>query len=411
MNAPAEVKFEPGPRKHALLSASSAYRWTVCSRSAHFEEQFPDSSSWAAREGTIAHAVAEFCLRNDIEDLSEVSITPHEVPELQEFFAHHTSVGLAVVEIDEELAALFRYVQEYVSYVIAIPGERYIEQRVDFSHLVPEGFGTSDAIILNGNVVDVVDLKYGKGKKVYANGPQAKLYALGALNDLGFIFDNVTQVRIHIHQPRLDWVDVYECSIEELVAYGEWIKVRADLAYRNDGEYVPGDHCDFCRARKVCKARADANLRIAQEEFGEPCPSADRLTLQDIAGLLPRIDAIAKWCKDVGEYAMEQALKGVEVPGYKLVEGRTTRKWSDEVAVANAMREKGLTDEQIYNMKLVGFTEAEKLLGKKSEVFDLAIKSPGKPALVPLADKRPPMAFNTTAAEDFAPVEEGADEA
>lgn len=404
MNAPVEIK--PTGRAHALLSASSAYRWTVCTKAPHFEDQFPDSSSWAAQEGTIAHAVAEFCLLNDVNDLSEVSITPYEVRELQELIAHYEKEGLSAEDIDHEMASMFRYVQEYISYVFAIPGVRYIEQRVDFSHLVPEGFGTSDAIILNGDVVDVVDLKYGKGKKVYANGPQAKLYALGAINDLGFIFDNVKTVRIHIHQPRLDWVDVYECTIEELNEYGQWLKGQAEKAYKNEGEYVAGDHCDFCRARKVCKARADANLRVAQEEFGEPCPSAERLTLEDIAGLLPRLKQISKWCSDVEEYAMEQALKGTEVPGYKLVEGRTTRKWSDEAAVAEAMRATGLTDDQIYNMKLIGFTEAEKLLGRKSPVFDLATKTTGKPALVPVNDKRPAMTTRDSAFMDFAEPED-----
>lgn len=402
MNKPVEIK--PTGRAHALLSASSAYRWTVCTKAPHFEEQFPDSSSWAAQEGTIAHAIAEYAL---LAEVRADEVIAEKVPEIDQLISYHLKNG---GDWMAELESMYRYVQEYVDYVLAIPGVRYIEQRVDFSHLVPEGFGTSDAIILNGDVVDVVDLKFGKGKKVYANGPQAKLYALGAINDLGFIFDNVKTVRIHIHQPRLDWVDVYECTIEELNEYGQWLKGQAEKAYKNEGEYVAGDHCDFCRARKVCRARADANLRVAQEEFGEPCPSAERLTLEDIAGLLPRLKQISKWCSDVEEYAMEQALKGVDVPGYKLVEGRTTRKWSDETAVVNAMRSAGLSDDQIFNMKLVGLTEAEKLLGRKSEVFNLAVKSMGKPALVPVTDKRPAMAYNTTAAEDFAPVEESGDE-
>lgn len=400
MNSPVAVV----QRAHALLSASSGYRWTVCTKAPHFEEQFPDSSSWAAQEGTIAHAICEYCLLNDIR---ADEATAKEVLEINQLISHHeANKG----DWQDELASMQRYCQEYIDYVLSIPGERYIEQRVNFSHIVPEGFGTSDAIILNGDAVDVIDLKFGKGKKVYADGPQMRMYALGALNDLGFIFDNVKTVRMHIHQPRLDWVDVHEMPIEDLEAYAVWLKERAELAYSNTGEFVPGDHCDFCRARKVCKARADANLRIAQEEFGEPCPSAERLTLSDIAGLLPRIDAISKWCKDVGEFAMEQALKGIDVPGYKLVEGRTVRKWSDETAVVTAMRGKGLSDEQIYKMSLIGMTEAEKLLGKKSEVFELAIRSAGKPALVPMADKRQAMAFNSSAADDFAPTNEDGDE-
>lgn len=382
-------------RAHALLSASGAYRWTVCTKSARLEDTFPDSSSWAAQEGTIAHALAEYCLLNGVE---AADVNGEMCPELLTFVGHHIAED---GDWQSELTSMQRYVQEYVDYVMAIPGERFTEQRVDFSHIIPEGFGTSDAIILNGDTADVVDLKFGKGKKVYADGPQAKLYAIGALKDLGFIFDNVKAIRLHIHQPRLDWVDVHEMTIEELNEYADWIKTRAALAWDGTGEFVAGNHCDFCRARKLCAARAEANLKVAQEEFGAPCPKAEVLTIEQIAGLIDRVGQIAKWCGDIEDYALEQALLGVEVPGYKLVEGRSTRKWSDELLVATAMTAAGLTNDQIYNMKLIGMTEAEKLLGKKSEVFALATKTPGKPALVPNSDKRKPL-NSGSAAEDFA---------
>lgn len=386
------------PRAHALLSASSAYRWTVCTKAARFEDEFKDSSGWAAQEGTIAHAIGEFCLLNDV-DTDDETVIAANIPEIGQLIAHH-------LETDEpdgwiaDLESMKRYTQEYVDYVRALPGEKYIEQRVDFSHIVPEGFGTSDAIVLQGDVADVVDLKFGKGKKVYANGPQAKLYAIGAINDLGFIFDNVKTVRIHIHQPRLDWVDVHEMTIEELNEYAEWIKGRAEEAFSGNGVFVSGDHCDFCRARKVCKARAEANMAVAMEEFSEPCPSGERLTIEEIAGLLPLVDQIAKWCGDIKDYALEQALSGNTAPGYKLVAGRSTRRWSDEVVVAEAMRGAGLTNDQIYNMKIIGMTEAEKLVGKKSEIFNLAVKAAGAPTLVPVSDKRPALSSNT-AQDDF----------
>lgn len=359
-------------RAHALLSASGAYRWTVCTKAPHFEEQFTDSSSSYAAEGTLAHALAEHCLLH----------------------------GVATDEVDGDYPEdMRRYVQEYVDYVMAIPGERYIEQRVDFSHIVPEGFGTSDAIIIQGDTAHCVDLKYGKGKKVYADGPQGKLYVLGALHDYGFIFDHVKYVVIHIHQPRLDWVDQHRMSVGDLEDFGAWIKERAEIAFSNKGEFVAGEHCDFCRGRKVCKARADANLKMAQEEFGEPCPSVERLTLQDIASLLPRLDPFIKWANDIQEHALEVALSGDKVPGYKVVAGRTIRKWTDEVAVADAMRAEGLSNEQVYSMKLIGMTEAEKLLGKKSPVFDLAVRTQGKPALVPESDKRPELSASSAAAD------------
>ena len=384
------------PRAHALLSASGAYRWTVCTRAPRFEERFKETPSAYAAEGTAAHSLGEYCLSGSMatEDVSDFTIAG--------FWAEAYAAFDEVPELTDEIKReLRRHVQFYVDYVNALPGTKMVEQRVNFSHLVPEGFGTSDAIALDNVTVHIGDLKYGKGIKVFANGPQLKLYALGALHDYGFIFDGVEKVVLHIVQPRLDHVDQCEISVEELIEFGLWIKERAEIAYRGDGEFVAGDHCGFCKGKKVCKARAEFNLRIAQEEFGEPCPSGDQLTLEDIGRLLPLLDDIAKWCTDIQEHALSEALAGRIAPGHKVVEGRSTRKWTDELAVANAMRAEGLTNEQIYTMKLVGLTEAEKLLGKKSEVFNLATKFPGKPTLVPLSDKRQPLT-RTSAVSDFA---------
>lgn len=382
------------PRAHAVLSASSAYRWTVCTKSARLEEQYKDSSSAAAREGTLAHALAEYSL------IQGVSTEDVDFAALPGFLEEAADINLN----EDDLQSMRRHVQEYVDYVMALPGVRYFEQRVDFSHLVPDGFGTSDAIVLQGNVADVVDLKYGKGKKVFADGPQTKLYALGALHDYDFIFDQVEFVRLHIHQPRLDHVDVYEMPIAELRAFGDWIKARAELAYNGTGEFVAGDHCDFCRARKDCRARAQANLDMATKEFGMECPPADRLSIEEIAAILPRLDQFIKWAKELDEHALELALEGTRIPGYKVVEGRSTRKWTDELNVAAAMRKEGLSNEQIYKMSLIGITEAEKLLGKKSEVFGLAVKAEGKPTLVPLSDKRPELAAASVESDFAEPV-------
>lgn len=369
-------------RAHALLSASSAYRWTVCTPAALLEDTFPDSSSWAATEGTIAHAMAEYCLLNDAHP---DEVTQTQVPEIRTLIEHFEGEedGWA-----SSLADMRRHVQSYVEYILSLPGERFIEQRVDFSHLVPDGFGTSDAIILHEDTVHIADLKYGKGKKVFANGPQTKLYALGGLNDYGFIFDGVKKVVLHIFQPRLDHIDTHEMTIEELVSFGEWIKGRADLAAKGEGEFVAGDHCDFCRARRNCRARAEHNKALADHPEEGWCPDPALLSSEEIATLLPNLDQLAKWAKEVKEFALETALEGTRYPGYKLVEGRSNRYFPDEAAVVAAMRAEGLADEQIFNMKLIGITEAEKLLGKKSKVFDLAIKSPGAPTLVPLSDKR-----------------------
>jgi hypothetical protein len=387
---------------HALLSASGAYRWTVCTKAPRFEATFPDSSSIYALEGTIAHAMGEYCLRHEVA-ASEIVIEDEDVPEMHDLvkvFPKHTRE-----EMDAEIATMARHVQTYVDYVMSLPGSRFIEQRVDFSHIVPEGFGTSDAIVLNDDVADIVDLKYGKGLKVYADGPQAKLYAVGAVKDYDFIFENVKRIRLHIVQPRLDHIDVHEMTIEELREFETWIKGRAEIAYKGEGEYVAGEHCGFCRAKAVCKARADQNMKVAMEDFGEPCPSGAKLTMDQIGELLPKLAQIGKWASDVQAYALEQALAGEQVPGHKVVEGRSLRKWVDENQVAEAMRSEGLTNEQIYNMKIIGMTEAQKLLGAKSAVFELAVKAPGSPTLVPVSDKRPEMA-KAAVQRDFAePVE------
>jgi hypothetical protein len=383
--------------EHALLSASSAYRWLECTRAPRFEAQFADSSSVYALEGTIAHAIGEWSLKTG---RPAAEVTAADVPELNELvkvFPDHTPE-----ELQTEISSMADHVQGYVDYVMSLPGTRYIENRVDFSEFVPEGFGTSDAIVLQDQTIDVVDLKYGKGKKVDADSPQGKLYAIGALAKYAFIFEHVEQVRIHIYQPRLDHIDVFEISRAELLAWAvDYVKPRAQLAFAGQGDFNPGNHCDFCRGRAVCKARAEANLAIAMEEFGEPCPSGERLTLEDLGSLLPRLGQIAKWAEEVQEHALAEALAGHEIPGYKVVEGRSTRKWEDEAAVADAMREKGLTDEQIYNIKIIGITDAEKLLGKKSEVLEMATRLPGKPTLAVLSDKRPPMSVSS-AARDFA---------
>jgi hypothetical protein len=388
-------------RAHALLSASGGYRWSICTKSARLEDTFPDKSSWPAQEGTIAHAIADYALRFAV--LAD-QVTIDDVPEIQGLIDHDPETWI------DDLASMCRYVQEYCDYVMAIPGERYFEQRVDFSHIVPEGFGTSDCFVIQEKTAHVGDLKFGKGIKVFADGPQMKLYALGALNDYGFIFEGIENIVMHIIQPRLGHVDTCELTVAELNAYGEWIRGRALLAHAGEGEFVAGEHCGFCRAKAVCAARANFNLQLAQEEFGAPCPNADTLSIIQIAELLPQLKQIAKWCGDVEDYALEQGLAGNTPPGYKIVEGRTTRVWPDEVVVAEAMRATGLTNDQIYNMKLIGMTEAEKLLGKKSTVFDLAIRSQGKPALVPVSDKRPEL-NRANAVSDFSePVNNGESE-
>src|SRR5690554_2290907 len=344
-------------RKHAILSASGAHRWLNCPPSARLEEHFPDEPSPYAEEGTKAHKLAE---------------------------------GILLDKIDEPAPdEMFEHVSQYVEVVLEklTPGaDLYVEQRLDFSPWVPEGFGTGDAVIVRAGVAENMDLKDGKGGPVGSGGkPELGLYCPGADNPVGKVY-NFDRVRMTIVQPRLDHVSTEKLSLKELLQWGEEIKPIAQKAFKGEGEFNPGPHCRFCKARRSCRARAEYHLELARYEFKEP----DLLDVKEIAEILKQAEDLAAWAKEIKEHALTLAFRdGVKIPGFKVVEGRSTRKITDDAELAKRLEAEGYDP---YKKVMKTLTELEKTVGKKrfAELADgLIEKPPGRPTLAPESDKRP----------------------
>ncbi len=383
------------PDKHALLGPSGAHRWMICTPSAKLEAGLPDRGSEYAREGTLAHRLGELLLRErwegaDVtEDLAVVQSDPlynGTMGELVEGYADTVS------ELMAEAAA-------------QCPDPRlFIEQRLDLAEYIPESFGTSDAVIVADGLLTVVDLKYGTGVPVSAEGnPQMRIYALGAYSALNWAY-RMDRVRAVIYQPRLDRVSVDEMDAADLLRWAEEeLRPRAVLAWEGRGEFVPGEsQCRFCRAKAVCRARAEYQTELARRDFAPP----DTLTGEEIAEILKRLPDFRAWASAVEEYALDAAVnQGAVFPGFKVVEGRSNRRYGDENAVAAALRRAGFRVEDIYKPReLLGITAMEKLVGKKKfgEIAGgYVIKPEGAPTLVPESDKRPALNTAAKAAADF----------
>ncbi len=369
---------------HALLSASSSHRWLNCPPSARLCEEYEDKSSEYAQEGTDAHSLCEHKIKSA---LGMESANPTE--------------GLSFYSEEMEQCAC-----DYAAYVMELVEEAkrickdpvvLIEQRLDFSRFVQEGFGTGDCVIIADGTLYIVDYKHGKGVEVSAvDNPQMMLYALGALELFDGIYD-IDTVQMAIFQPRRDNVSVCVMAKDDLLSWanGE-LAEKAKLAYDGEGEFACGDWCRFCKAKAACRKRAEYNLEMAKYDFVMPAT----LEEAEIAVILARADELAAWAADVKEFALQQALSGVEYEGWKVVEGRSNRRYTDDAAVAEAVKKAGFNP---YEEKLLGITAMTAVLGKKRfadiiEKAGLTEKPQGKPALVPESDKRPPM---NTAQEDF----------
>ena len=389
---------------HAILSPSGASRWMACTPSARLEQQFPDKAGEAAAEGTLAHSIGErFLKMNLTEDDAEKLDLQSEI------------------QFISEVNKLFKpemleYCQAYADFVL----ERYadakrrnadamifLEKKIDLTQYIEEGFGTGDAFIIADETLDFIDLKYGKGVPVSAvENKQMMVYALGALHEFELMFD-IKKVRMTIYQPRIDNISEWEISVEDLKAWAASDLVpKAKLAYAGEGEFTPGAHCLFCRAKAVCKANADHQLEVLKYDFRD----AVLLTDDEIADILTKADTIEKWLKAVETHALDQAVNnGKQWPGFKLVEGRSVRVITDEAGVEDKLVAYGFKVEQIQKpAELLGITALEKVVGKKKfeELLkDFVIKPAGKPTLVPLADKRPPLNSLETAKLDFAETE------
>ena len=363
---------------HAVLSASGSKRWLSCPPSARLEQKFPDRAGEAAQEGTLAHSLAELRIRYWLGEISEYDMgVRNDRAQRDELYSPEMS----------------EYVQEYVDLCIEkineAQGIALVEERLDFSRWVRSGFGTGDMVIIGDGVLEIVDLKYGKGVPVSAEGnTQMQLYALGAIEQYGYIYD-FDHVRMSIFQPRNGGLSTQLMSVAELLAWGESIKPIAELAYEGKGDFKAGDHCRFCRAAAQCKALSEYNMEIAKLEFRD----VDLLTDDEVSFVLERVDGLVRYAEKVKTHALEEALKGHRWPGFKVVEGRSNRKITDEAKAVKLLRKAGYTDDVIYKpLAMQTITDLEKAITKKkfSKLLGSVIeKPPGKPTLVLEDDERP----------------------
>lgn len=360
---------------HAVLSASGAHRWLNCLPSARLELEFVNNESSAAAEGTAAHALCEHKLKKALHMRSKRPVSVYNSDEMEE----HSDAYVEFVMEQLELAK-----QSCTDPLILI------EQRLDFSCYVPQGFGTGDCIIIADKKLHIIDFKYGMGVLVDAvDNPQMKLYVLGALEIYDSLYD-IEEVSMTIFQPRRENVSTWTIRVEDLKAWAEKeLKPKAKKAYDGEGEYLPGEWCTFCRAAVKCRARAEEKLKLAQSEFKLP----PLLTDSEIEEVLSKLSDLTKWANEIIAYATDAAVNhGKEWHGFKVVEGRSVRKFKDEDAVAEVAKANGYKD--IFRQSLITLTEMERLMGKskfEKILGDLIYKPPGKPTLVPLSDKRPAM--------------------
>lgn len=383
-------------RAHAVLSASGSSRWLNCTPSARLEEKFPNKSSDYAQEGTLAHEFSEYVLRKDLGKISK--------KEFEKEYSKIKNSEFYSEEMDE-------YVQVHVDYVLeqlrqsnkTTKGSSIIliEERVNLSEYIEEGSGTCDVMIIGDGVLEVIDLKYGKGVRVSAEeNSQLKLYGLGALDLVSLMYD-IHTVKLTIVQPRMDSISSFEISVPDLKKWAEdFVIPRAELAFKGEGEQVTGDWCKFCKAKSVCRKLAEENLEIMKHEFSDPKELSD----SEILDIYKKSSKISDWLNSIAEHIFNEALNGKKWDGYKLVEGRSNRVFSDPEKVEQKLIELKFNPEDYIISKLAGIGQIEKLVGKNkidSILGDLIIKPPGKPTLAPDYDKRPE--FGTNQAKiDFA---------
>lgn len=373
--------------KHAYLAASASERWLKCPPSAKLCAQEEDRGSPYAQQGTDAHELAAYLAEKA---LGRSSRDPTE--DLTYYDA----------EMQEAAEGYASFVMEQVAEAKKLCADPLvcIEQTLDFSKWVEHGFGTGDCVIVADDLLHIVDLKYGLGVLVTASGEdgsgnsQLKCYALGALDTFGDLYD-IRRIRLSIYQPRRDNVDTFELSKEDLLKWADEVLAPiARLAYEGKGDFTAGEHCQFCKVKASCRKRAEYSMELAKYDFAE----APTLDADEIAAILPQIDSLVSWAEDIKSYALEQALSGVHYPGFKVVEGRSNRKYIDEAAVAKVVSDAGYDP---YEKKLLGITAMQRQLGKKrfeELLTGLVVKPQGKPVLAPNTDTRPE--FNT-AANDF----------
>lgn len=406
------------PDVHALLSASSSKQWLHCPPSVRLQENFPNESSIYAAEGTFAHEVCEYKVRKYLKErVKRPQSEEYDTEEIEQITDVYAEFVISIIEKMKENGC------EPLAFV---------EERVDYSHIAPSGFGTADMLIIGKDehgrgLLHVCDFKTGAGVFVDADhNSQMMLYAIGALAAYGFLYD-IEIVRMSIIQPRLDNISTFECSRQELEDWGESIKPTALLAFEGKGEQHPGDWCRFCRAKPVCKACADEALALCREDFldldagafDDTAEESDMtapyeadtqtavfkqpglIPIAELAEILPTLNRISSWIEAVFAFVSSEAINhGVPIPGYKVVEGRSKRVFTDTKAVVDVAVQNGYTD--LYKQTLITLTEFEKMMGKKkfNELLgEYVAKPPGKLALVPESDPREPVDLTTPGQE------------
>ena len=378
-------------RAHARLGASSSHRWMMCPPSVKLSEQFEDRPSAYAEEGTFLHELCELKLHRYLGDM---------YPEhIEQLYAEHRD---SEFYSDEAEAVTDEYVAFCIETTEAVRSSCpdpliMVEHRLDYSEYVPEGFGTGDLVIVADGVIEVIDFKGGRGVRGDANrNSQLMLYGLGALLEFDPLYD-IRTVRMTIVQPRLSNTSTYEITSGELIRWAESeVRPKALLAYEGKGEFCAGEWCRFCKARYTCRKRSEYHMRLAERDFRQP----DLLSDEEIADILPVAESLNSWVQDLLAYATQEAVGGKSWPGYKLVAGRSVRRYTSEAEVIKAATEAGYTD--IYKTTLLGVGELEKRLGRKrfGEVLGrFVVKPAGAPMLVPESDPRRPY---SDAASDFA---------
>lgn len=394
--------------EHALLSASSANRWLICTASPRFEAQFPEKTTEYAEEGRLAHALCELKVLKKF----TTSIKPS---------AYKTRLNKLKKEplySDEMDRTSDIYIEHLTEKAMEYDSPPFVnaEVKVSFEEYVPNGFGTCDCIMIGGDMLDITDYKHGKGVPVSAEGnPQMRLYALGALKQFEpFYGGMIKRVRMTIVQPRIQLEPSSETiTVDELKAWGETIKPIAQIAYSGFGEFKPGEHCRFCRGKAQCRVRADANTAL--EDFKDcllptaksiqreetDAPRSSMLTNDEIGELLVRGQSLVQWYKDLEDYALNALLNGEEIAGWKAVAGRSNRTFTDQDAALAAVIAAGYDESLVYERKPKSLTGIEELMGKKEfaeKIGQFVVKPIGKPTLAPMSDKRAPY---STAAVDF----------
>lgn len=396
-------------RKHAILPASGAERWLHCTPSARLEESLTDERSEYAAEGTLAHSIAELKIRKKfVEPMGQRSF--------------HTKLNklkkdpLYQPEMESCTDDYLDYVSGVVMQYPTVPHVA-VEIRLDLDAYVPESFGTGDCIVIGGKTLHVIDYKHGKGVPVdVEDNPQLKLYGLGALQKYQMLY-LIDTVALTVFQPRADGDTIKEWSLPaaDLMAWGESIKPVAQQAFAGEGDFTPGGWCQFCRARHTCRHRA--GMYTALQDFGgrvdddsaNGYPMPPLLSDQEVGQVLDIAVGLEKWVSDLKDYALAALLAGGEIPGWKAVEGRSTRAWDDQTQAFTDIKAAGIDEAIMYERKPLTLAALEKVVGK-AKFMEIAgshiIKPPGKPTLAPEGDKRDAITARPTAEEDFKNLEE-----